>query len=159
MARIAIDFLTALLIGTLFWTTLLFVWTTSADELPERPQGYTVISPKGQVECFPENELRKIVLWVKTAERLHKANSDLLYLLETTRAELTVVGQDSARFESLYKSSKDEIIRLQLLVIEQQRSYTKEERMRKLRAGVTWGSVSILTITAVVLGVGWGTAQ
>lgn len=158
MARVTVEFFQAFFVFTLFWVALLLSWMASADELPDRPKGYTVSSPtRGQAECFPTEEFRKIVLWIETAERYHEANHNLLVLLESTRAELTVVGQESAQFESMWKTSQDEIVRLQLLVVEQQKSFVRDERNRKIRAGLTWGGVSVLVVTAVALGIGWGT--
>lgn len=153
------EFMRGLMVGLIFWACFLISWSSSADELPERPKGYTVQSPRGLVECYPTEEVRKIAEWVTVAEYYHLTSHSQTELLESTRAELTVVSQEAASFESLYKASKDENVRLQMIVVEQQQSYAADERKRKLRAGLTWGSVGVLVVTAVVLGIGWGVSK
>lgn len=153
------EFMRGMTVGLVFWACFFFSWSSSADELPERPQGYTVHSPKGLVECYPTEEVRKIADWIVFAEYYHLTAHRQTELLESTRAELTVMSQEAASFESLYKAAKNESVRLQLIVGEQQEVYAADERKRKLKAGFTWGSLGLFAVTAVVLGVVLGVTK
>jgi hypothetical protein len=159
MARILIDLFRYFIMGLVFWIAILFVWSLQADELPPRPQGHTVKTPTGSEECFPTDELRKIVLWVKTAEHLHKANKDLEVLLTNAHGQGALDWQEAGMREAQLRGAQAEIDRLRALVNEQQTSYDQDERKRKIRKALTWSSVGVLAAGVVAFGIAWGVAR
>lgn len=145
-------FLKGFLVGILFWSVIFLSFASKADDLPPNPYGKT-LTINGQLnECYPTDEFRKIVLWVETARHLHVVNSDLNILVDTTRAELTVVSQENAIRASQLKVNLDEIARLRALVNEQQAEQAKLVRRDRAKTALTWTSVGLLIGGIVVVG-------
>lgn len=156
MERIMSNFLKDLLLGLIFWAIIALAWSVRSDELPEPPQGYTVKSPSGLRECYPTEEFRKIVIWIEIAKHFHYVNHELNVLLDTTRAELTVVGQTSEIRAGQLQASQLEVNRLKALIEEQQREYTRNERNRKINKGLTWSGVGLFAAGTITFGILWG---
>jgi hypothetical protein len=156
MERIMGNFLKDLLLGLIFWAIIALAWSVRSDELPEPPQGYTVKSPSGLRECYPTEEFRKIVIWIEIAKHFHYVNHELNVLLDTTRAELTVVGQTSEIRAAQLDARQLEVNRLKALIEEQQKEYARNERDRKIKKGLTWSGVGLFAAGTITFGVLWG---
>jgi hypothetical protein len=156
MERIMGNFLKDLLLGLIFWAIIALAWSVRSDELPEPPQGYTVKSPSGLRECYPTEEFRKIVIWIEIAKHFHYVNHELNVLLDTTRAELTVVGQTSEIRAAQLDARQLEVNRLKALIEEQQKEYARNERNRKIKKGLTWSGVGLFAAGTITFGVLWG---
>jgi hypothetical protein len=156
MERALTNFLKDLLVGLIFWALIALTWSLKADELPEVPEGYTVKTPSGLRECYPTEEFRKIVIWIEIAKHFHYVNHELNVLLDTTRAELTVVGQTSEIRASQLEASNLEIKRLQALVGEQQKEYARAERIRKIKNGLKWVGIGLFAAGTITFGMLWG---
>jgi hypothetical protein len=154
-----INFLKDLILGLIFWALIAFAWSLKADELPEIPDGYTIKTPSGLRECYPTEEFRKIVIWIEIAKHFHYVNHELNVLLDTTKAELTVVGQASEIRASQLEASQLEINRLQALVGEQQKEYARAERIRKIKNGLKWGGIGLLAAGTITFGMLWGISK
>jgi len=153
------EFLRGLFIGIVLWT-LLFIGTAArADELPPRPKGHTVTTPAGAEECFPTDELRKIVLWVETAEHLHLTAYDLNGLVENTRAELNVVAAESEIRLAQLRATEVEVVRLRALVAQQADDYETEDRQQRIRRALAWGAIGLLAGTAIAFAVAYGVSK
>lgn len=150
------NFLKDLLLGLIFWAIIALAWSVRSDELPEPPQGYTVKSPSGLRECYPTEEFRKIVIWIEIAKHFHYVNHELNVLLDTTRAELTVVGQTSEIRAAQLEARQLEVNRLKALIEEQQKEYARNERDRKIKKGLTWSGVGLFAAGTITFGVLWG---
>lgn len=150
------NFLKDLLLGLIFWAIIALAWSVRSDELPEPPQGYTVKSPSGLRECYPTEEFRKIVIWIEIAKHFHYVNHELNVLLDTTRAELTVVGQTSEIRAAQLDARQLEVNRLKALIEEQQKEYARNERDRKIKKGLTWSGVGLFAAGTITFGVLWG---
>lgn len=150
------NFLKDLLLGLIFWAIIALAWSVRSDELPEPPQGYTVKSPSGLRECYPTEEFRKIVIWIEIAKHFHYVNHELNVLLDTTRAELTVVGQTSEIRAAQLDARQLEVNRLKALIEEQQKEYARNERNRKIKKGLTWSGVGLFAAGTITFGVLWG---
>ena len=153
------NFTKDLLVGLIFWALIALAWSLKADELPEVPEGYTIKTPSGLRECYPTEEFRKIVVWVEIAKHFHHVNHELIVLLDTTRAELTVVGQTSEIRASQLEASYLEVSRLQALVGEQQKEYARAERIRKIKNGLKWGGIGLLAAGTITFGMLWGISK
>lgn len=156
MERTLTNFLKDLLVGLIFWALIALAWSARSDELPEPPQGYTVKSPSGLRECYPTEEFRKIVIWIEVAKHFHYVNHELNVLLDTTRAELTVVGQTSEIRAAQLEARQLEVNRLKALIEEQQKEYARNERNRKIKKGLTWSGVGLFAAGTITFGVLWG---
>lgn len=156
MERVMSNFLKDLIVGIIFWAMIILAWSARSDELPEVPQGYTVKSPSGLRECYSTEEFRKIVIWIEIAKHFHYVNHELNVLLDTTRAELTVVGQTSEIRAGQLQASQLEVNRLKALIEEQQREYTRNERNRKIKKGLTWSGVGLFAAGTITFGILWG---
>jgi hypothetical protein len=153
------EFMRGMFIGLVLWTLLFLGTAARADELPQRPQGHTVSTAQGPKECFETEELRKIVLWVETAEHLHRVNHDMLSLLDTTRAELVVVGQEEAIRAQQLLATEAEVVRLRALVAQQADDYTAEDRQQRIRRALTWGAIGLLAGTAAAFAIAYGVSK
>ena len=156
MERTLTNFLKDLLVGLIFWALIALAWSAKSDELPEVPEGYTIKSPSGLRECYPTEEFRKIVIWIEIAKHFHYVNHELNVLLDTTRAELTVVGQTSEIRAGQLQASQLEVNRLKALIEEQQKEYARNERNRKIKKGLTWSGVGLFAAGTITFGLLWG---
>lgn len=156
MERTLTNFLKDLLVGLIFWALIALAWSAKSDELPEVPEGYTIKSPSGLRECYPTEEFRKIVIWIEIAKHFHYVNHELNVLLDTTRAELTVVGQTSEIRAGQLQASQFEVSRLKALIEEQQKEYARNERNRKIKKGLTWSGVGLFAAGTITFGLLWG---
>lgn len=159
MERTLTNFIKDLLVGLIFWGLLTLAWSARSDELPDTPEGYTVKTPQGLRECYPTEEFRKIVMWVEIAKHFHFVNHELNVLLDTTRAELTVIGQESEIRAAQLKASQLEVDRLRALVATQQNEYARNEKLRKLKSGFTWGGLALLAAGTLTFGIAWGVSK
>jgi hypothetical protein len=156
MERTLTNFLKDLLVGLIFWGLIALAWAAKGDELPEAPEGYTIKTPSGLRECYPTEEFRKIVIWIEIAKHFHYVNHELNVLLDTTRAELTVVGQTSEIRAGQLQASQLEVNRLKALIEEQQKEYARNERNRKIKKGLTWSGVGLFAAGTITFGLLWG---
>lgn len=159
MERTLTNFLKDLLVGLIFWALIALAWSARSDELPEVPEGYTVKTASGLRECYPTEEFRKIVIWIEIAKHFHYVNHELNVLLDTTRAELTVVGQTSEIRAGQLEASNLEVSRLNALIGEQQKEYKRTERIRKIKNGLKWGGIGILAAGTIAFGMLWGISK
>lgn len=153
------EFLRGLFIGLVLWTLLFLGTAARADELPPRPKGHTVTTPAGAEECFSTEELRKIVLWVETAEYLHLMTHDLNSLVDTTRSELHVVSVESEIRATQLRALEAEVVRLRALVAQQADDYAAEDRQQRLRRVLAWGAIGLLAGTAAAFAVAYGVSK
>ena len=153
-----IEFFKGLFLGLIMWG-LLFLGTARADELPPRPKGHTVTTSAGAEECFPTEELRKIVLWVETAEHLHRTAHDLNSLVESTRAELNVISVESELRATQLAATEAEVVRLRALVAQQESAVEAEGFQQRMRRALTWGAIGVLAGTAAAFAIAYGVSK
>jgi hypothetical protein len=96
------------------------------------------------------------VIWIEIAKHFHYVNHELNVLLDTTRAELTVIGQTSEIRAAQLEARQLEVNRLKALIEEQQKEYARNERDRKIKKGLTWSGVGLFAAGTITFGVLWG---